>query len=175
MQLLEQIREKEQIIIDRWLDLTLDTYPAYSTGFMKNQRNRFANPVGNTIRKTLSDMVKILLADELEVEKLTPCLDEIIKIRSVQDFSPAQAVGFVFFLKKVIREEFYSDIISLGLFDELLLMESRIDKLGLCVFDLYLKHRERVYEIRAHDAMRRVQMLLARMNRMDRKISEENI
>ena len=99
MQLLEQIREKEQIIIDRWLDLTLDTYPAYSTGFMKNQRNRFANPVGNTIRKTLSDMVKILLADELEVEKLTPCLDEIIKIRSVQDFSPAQAVGFVFFLK----------------------------------------------------------------------------
>ncbi|NIR14663.1 MAG: hypothetical protein GWN86_12250, partial [Desulfobacterales bacterium] len=56
-----------------------------------------------TISKALENIYKELLKG-VDREGVSPFLDRIIRIRAVQDFSPSQAIAFVFLLKRVIRE-----------------------------------------------------------------------
>ncbi len=78
----------------------------------------------------------------------------------MQDFSPSQAVAFIFLLKRVIREELESEIPENQLFDELMIIDSRIDDMALLGFDIYMGCREKIYEIRAKEAKNRVSGLL---------------
>ncbi|NIR14460.1 MAG: hypothetical protein GWN86_11135, partial [Desulfobacterales bacterium] len=50
------------------------------------------------------------LLGEMNIDRLSSSLNNIIRIRSVQDFSPSQAIGFIFLLKKAIREVLESRI-----------------------------------------------------------------
>jgi hypothetical protein len=87
-------------------------------------------------------------------------LDPIIRIRAVQDFSPGQALRFVFLLKDVIRKNFGMEIGEFNLHTELQRLESQIDDLALLAFDVYMKCRERLYEIRSREAKNHVSGLL---------------
>lgn len=51
-----------------------------------------------------------------------------------------------------------------GLLADLLSFESKIDLLMLHATDIYVKYKEKVFEIRTNEAIRRVQMLLERVN-----------
>jgi len=100
-------------------------------------------------------------------DKLAACLDNIIRIRAVQDFPPSQTIAFIFLLKKAIREELASEIAENRVLEELLKFESKIDKLVLFALDIYMKCREKVFEIRVNEAKaerERVLKLLDRTN-----------
>ena len=81
-------------------------------------------------------------------------LDEIIRIRSVQDFTPSQAVAFVFLLKKAVREELGDEIEREGLYGELLRFEDRVDDLALLAFETYMRCREDLFALKA-EALKR--------------------
>ena len=66
----------------------------------------------------------------VDPQRAAPALDQIIRIRAIQNFSPSQAVAFVFFLKTVIREALEEDIKQSGIKEELLVIETRIDQLA---------------------------------------------
>ena len=53
MQLYDLLAEQEAAITHRWFNLIIDSYPADASGFLKNQKNRFLNPVGNTIAREI--------------------------------------------------------------------------------------------------------------------------
>ena len=144
------LSQKRAAILKRWLGLILGTYPADSSRFFKREKDRFVNPVGYTISLEIEALYDELLQG-MNRDKLSASLDNIIRIRSVQDFSPSQAIAFVFLLKKAIREELASEIRENQLFEELLRFESRIDQLALLAFDIYMKCREKVYEIRVNE------------------------
>ncbi len=78
-------------------------------------------------------------------------LDRIVRVRAVQEFTPSEALGFVFLLKKAVRQTLAQDLHSQDLSEELLTWESRIDKLALLSFDLYLQCRETIFEIRHNE------------------------
>ncbi len=161
MKLEKLLLQKKSAILDRWLQLILETYPADAQRFLKKQKDRFANPVGYTIAKETENLYKQLLQSvETEKESLSASLDRIFRIRAVQDFSPSQAVAFIFLLKRVIREELESEIPENLLFDELMIIDARIDDMALLVFDIYMRCREKIYEIRANEAKNRVSGLL---------------
>jgi len=63
-------------------------------------------------------------------------LDTIIRIRAIQEFTPSQAVSFVFFLKNIIREELAAEIRQHTVSDDLVQLENQIDSLGLLAFDI---------------------------------------
>jgi hypothetical protein len=96
----------------------------------------------------------------MEIEEILAALDEIIRIRALQDCSPSQALAFVFLLKNVIREELAEELEQQNLVAELQDLESRIDGLALLGFDVYSKRREKIYEIRANEMKGRVSLLL---------------
>lgn len=143
--------------------MILETYPADTSTFLKKQKDRFANPVGSTISQGIEGLFDELLK-EMDSDKVSTFLDKIIRVRAVQDFSPSQAMAFIFLLKKVIREELGREIRENGLAEELLKLESRIDILALLSFDIYMKCREKIYEIRVNEVKNTVHMLLKRAN-----------
>jgi len=160
MKLEDLLKQKASPIRKRWLDLIIDTYPADSQRFLREQKDRFANPVGTTLSREVESLYHELLHG-MDSEKLNSSLDEIIRIRAVQDFSPARAMSFVFLLKKVLREELYQEIKEItAACEELLALESRVDEMALRGFDLYVNCRERVFELRAREAKNQVSRLL---------------
>jgi len=163
--------QKKSAIVRKWFDAILETYPADTAKFLKAQKNQFANPVGSMISEGIDGLFEELL-NGVDPEKVSPFLDKVIRIRAVQDLTPTQAIAFVFVLKRLIREELGSDIQKHQLSGELLFIESRIDGLALLSFDIYMKCREQVYEIRATEWKNRLFRLLQKTN-MIGEIPEE--
>ncbi|MBU1486856.1 RsbRD N-terminal domain-containing protein [bacterium] len=134
-------------IINRWFDLILDTYP--EADVLKKEKDRFANPVGHTILTGIEDIFDGILAD-YDLDKFLPLLDNIIRIRAIQEFAPSVAISFIFLLKQAIREEV--KVRNNGIFEELLVLESKIDSLAAISFDIYMKCREKIHELKANEA-----------------------
>jgi len=161
MELKGLLQEKRSNILKRWTDLVLDTYPAESALFFRKQKNRFANPVGHIITEGMEDLFEeILQGDDFNPDNVSTFLDNIIRVRAIQDFTPSQAVSFIFLLKKVLREELNREIRENNLAGELLLLESRIDDLALLAFDIFMKCREKIYELKAMELNNQTYTLL---------------
>ncbi len=163
MKLENLLIQKQAAVVERWFQLILETYPADTSRFLKKQKDRFANPVGNTISQGI-EAIYSELVHGAGLEKVSPFLDNIIRIRAIQDFLPSQAIAFVFFLKTAIREELINEVRDDDIARELLILESRIDELALLSFDIYMKCREKVYELRANEVKNRTFKLLERAN-----------
>jgi len=150
-------------ILQRWFKLTLDSYPTDSRKFLNSLNNRFANPVGASIMEGMEGIYDLLLKSVVaDSAEYVPFLDEIVRIRAVQDFSPANAVGFVFALKEAVREVLDSEIRENRYLEQLLAFESRIDRLALLAFNIYMQCRERLFEIRATEIRNRTSRILER-------------
>ena len=150
----------------KWAQLIFETYPADIARFPQSEGDRFDNPVGYAISQGTRAIYDELLHG-MNLERLTGSLNEVIRIRSVQDFSPSQAVGAIFLLKQAVREELAGEITENRFCAELLDFESRIDRLALLAFDIYMKCREKVYEIRVNEVTAQREMalrILARTN-----------
>jgi len=93
-------------------------------------------------------------------------LDNIIRIKAIQDFTPSQAISFIFDLKKIVREEFKSDNSGFEdrISEELSKLDSRIDNLALEAFDIYMKCREKIYDLRAKEFQDKTFRLLQMAN-----------
>src|SRR5450756_2438279 len=101
MSLTRLLSDKKAMILSNWCDAMLDSYPPDTSNFLRKNDNRFANPVGHTIKDSFEHIVDSLLQGS-GPEASRVFLDNIIRVRAVQDFSPSQAISFIFALKKVI-------------------------------------------------------------------------
>ncbi len=161
MRLEKLLTHKKPTILKKWFNVVIETYPPETAVFLKKQKDRFANPVGSSILQGIEGIFESLLQG-IDHEKVPTFLDNIIRIRAVQDFSPSQAIVFVFLLKKVIREELRKEIRENGLSGELLALESRIDDLALLAFDIFMQCREKIYDIKAMELNNQTYSLLKR-------------
>ena len=159
------LKRNEATILKRWFDLILETYPADTAALMRKDRDQFTNPVGSTLSREIEVLFKELCEGSQD-EKCQASLDSILKIRSVQDFSPSQAVGFVFLLKRAIGETLKNDICRESVMDEWLKFQSRIDNLALQAFDAYMECREKICEIRINQARMEKEMAFRMMERI---------
>jgi len=146
----EILNNKKEAIVRNWIDLILNSYPAEAANFLKLKKNQFGNPIGHTITINAEKIFDELIND-CDFEKIKFLLDEIIKIRAVQSFSPSQALGFLFDLKKTIRDEFSAELAEKAISDELSKLDLLIDQMVLIGFDLYMGSREKVFKIRVNE------------------------
>ena len=163
MDIKDLLSEKRTDIVRGWFDLILKTYPQETAIFLKDQKDMFANPVGQTILSGIEDLFDEIVNGP-DSEKVNEYLDNIIRVRAVQDFSPSGAIGFLFLLKKVIRDELVADIRRYDLFEELLVVESGIDDLAGISFDIFMKCREKLYDLKANEVRNWTCRLLKRAN-----------
>lgn len=145
MQLIEALKNKRNEILSTWVDRTLDSYT--SSGFFKKSKDRFANPVGANIREGLGRLYDLLLADAKQQELKSP-LDQVMRIRAVQEFTPAQAVAPILELKWVVKQIFTADKKLHPLLTELDSFDCNVDRAALAAFDIYTACREQLYQNR---------------------------
>lgn len=149
--LLEALAAQKSAIVKAWLGRTLQTYPEQSSRFLSQETDPFRNPVGQTLAATFPALFDQLV-EGVDAATLFRLLDPIVRIRAVQDFSAAQAVAFIFVLKRVVREALPGGPDGEGLAT----VEDRIDEMALVAFDLFMTCREQIYEIKAKAAKRRL-------------------
>ena len=115
------------------------TYPFETTGFIRTQRDRFANPVGHATRAAGELIYDAVTGRDVDLDKVHAAVAELIRIRAVQDLKPEQAVGVLYLYKPVLRELLLADMLTAG--D----VQGCLDTLCLMAFNLYLADREQVY------------------------------
>lgn len=152
------LTQNRKAIRDRWFSLIAKTYPEATAQFLMRETNRFANPVGQTIAGEIERLLDALISGEEPVH-ITSSLDEINRIRAVQQFSASQAVVFVFLLKTAIREELAGHLREGSVAADLLSFESRIDGLALAAFDSYMRCREKLFDVKVNDIKRRASLI----------------
>jgi hypothetical protein len=145
--LIRLLEKKKAVILKKWLQAIYDTYPADTSRFLKDESDMFANPVGHAISANAEYILDGLIRGEKSAE-LSPYIEWIIRIRAVQDFTPAQAVSFLNSLKIVIKGQLKPELHKHNLWDELEELEADIDNLALSAFEIYSKMKERIYNIR---------------------------
>ena len=160
MELATLLEKKKATIVKKWFDQVIQTYAPDTAMFYQSQKDAFANPVGNTARQSLNRLFDALL-DNGDQQELAALVDPLIRIRAVQDFTPSRAAGFVFFLKSVIRDQVRKSGKSIPL-DQLLDMESRIDKLALIGFDVFMDCREKIYSLKTNTERDKIYKAFAR-------------
>lgn len=166
------LSEKRPSILNRWVEHILDTYPAGTADFLRDKKNRFANPIGHSVSEGVEGIFDDLLRGTGQ-DRVSPFLDTIIRIRAIQEFTPSQAVSFVFFLKKIIRNELANELGENSLSDELTLLENHIDSLGLLAFDIFMRCREKLYDIKANETRHLTFRLLQKANLICEQPGEE--
>ena len=164
MRLRDLSSDRKTALARRWLNETLDTYPADTSNFLKREKDRFANPVGQTLADGTRVIVDQLLAEQTDHDEVRSALASMLRIRSVQDFAPSEAVSFVFLLKAAVREELGTEAREKARLAELAEFDRKIDELALLAFDLYAESRQKIYEIRVSDVKRQVSGLMRRLN-----------
>ncbi len=133
-------------LAEQWFAQTLDSYPRHTTAFLRSEKDQFRNPVGHVLRSGMDTLVQEILG-EMQRDKIVSALDAIVRLRVVQDFTPSEAVAFVFLLRPIL----------LGSNPPRpAMVEARIEQLALMAFDQYMKCREQIAEARAHETRRRM-------------------
>jgi hypothetical protein len=140
------IQQNREALLQKWIDHTFNTYQPEMVRFLKAEKDQFSNPVRNTIITSSGNIYDAILEDTPIFE--INGLEEIIKVRAVQDFSPSDALSFLFNLKNIIQTEYIKDKKNAVAFTELYEFNERFDKLVLKAFDIYNDCRLKIQEIK---------------------------
>ena len=159
MNLANLLTLKKSQIVDRWIKLLYDSYPPETAVFLKKEKDKFDNPMGYRLARGLDGLFDALIR-EMETEEVLAALDEIIRIRVLQNFAPSQALAFIFLLKNLVREELAEDIQKGNLAGEVMELEACIDGMALLAFDVYTKRRDKLQEIRVNEMKQSISGLL---------------
>lgn len=146
--LAEGFRNHKEKIIDKWVEYTLSTYK--SSKFFKSEQNKFANPVGTNVREALTTLFTFISKGE-DASTYKEPLDQLLSIRSVQQFTPSQALAPLNAVKHITRDVFKKDKERSHLAEELYDFEFNVDLAVLAGFDIYMGYRERIYQIRVDE------------------------
>jgi hypothetical protein len=148
------IVHKKAAIAKKWFDLTAQTYAPDTAEFLKSKTDPFANPVGGSILSGLDGLLDQLIHD-MDPQIINSYLDPIIRIRAVQNFTPSQAVAFILSLKNALRTSLKKELRDTSILTELSELESKIDRLSLMAFDIYVQCREKIYQLSANEMKNR--------------------
>jgi hypothetical protein len=160
MGLLEILREKREALANRWRELVLESYPPQAVAFLRQEKDGFQNPVGATIRQAIGELTGTLVTGAGR-EGPSAALDALVRMRAVQNFSPGQAVGFVFLFRRALTDVLREELAGVRA-EELIGLYSRLDDLALEAWDRYAACRDKVSELRAREATARTYSLLKR-------------
>lgn len=159
------ISARRDAAIQKWTEAVFAMYPFETTGFIRTQRDQFANPVGHATRAAGEQIYDAVTGRDVDMEKVHASVAALIRIRAVQDLKPEQAVGVLYLYKSVLRELLLADMLAAGDVQGFLDMGDRLDTLCLMAFNLYLADREQVYA--EHVAQQRGRRLRSGAGRPD--------
>ena len=145
---------KRESMAARWVEIVHGTYPFDTIGFLRTRKDRFANPVGYRTEEAAKALMDVLFADQPDEDSLRKAVDEIVRVRAVQDFAPETAVGVFFALKDIVRQVVEESNQLAEVMPALLKLESRIDAVVLMAFGAYARFRETLHLMKVDEFKR---------------------
>ncbi|MDW7675543.1 MAG: RsbRD N-terminal domain-containing protein [Bacillota bacterium] len=109
LSLSEYLNEQSETVIEAWFELMIDQYPSEAKKLLRHEKNLFANPVGQTLYHSGLGIFLELVGEKRQ-NILEKHLEEIIRIKAVQDFTPSQSIA----LRKLSCKKNHGIIISLS-------------------------------------------------------------
>jgi hypothetical protein len=85
---------------------------------------------------------------------LAEALEEICRLRAVQNSKPSEALGFIWALKQVIHQLLANQKIISSNADGLIDVDERIDEIARQSFDFYCACRAQIYELTVNEIKR---------------------
>jgi hypothetical protein len=152
MLLQEMLIENKGEILDAWVDQVLATYQEDGARIFKKEKDQFANPVGYAVKSSLWKVYALLFESDDSLDGLVAALEQLVKIRAVQEFLPSQAVSMAYKLKGVVKDFYRKE--KLEDHDGWLAFEEMADTLTYTLFDLYMASREQLHRTRLDEYRR---------------------
>ncbi len=160
MNLNQHLTKKRSAILKAWHDAVLVMSNGSAPGFLEKQRTLVVDAMGYDLERGIDGLFDALLQGVIP-DEVSRFLDGMIRIRAAHDFTASQAVALILAAKKIVREKIENEILDdpdLG--EELAAWDSAVDDLVLFAFDIYVRHREAVLELKADDAKKETLRLL---------------
>lgn len=162
MSLRELLIERQAAISGRWLDAVLAEYGEVTAARWRQERDRFANPIGFALSDGLPELLASIASDGQPGERALLALEGIVRVRSIQEMAPSRAVGFVYLLRRAIRDELEAELAGGAHAADLSEVDARIERLALVAFDTYVSLREHMFRLRQEELRRSVASILRR-------------
>ena len=157
----------------RWIEIVHGTYPFDTIGFLRTRKDRFANPVGYRTEEAAKAVIDALFTETPDQEALSAAVEEIVRVRAIQDFPPETAVGVFFAIKDVIRDVLRRSAAMAETLPALLAMESRVDAVALMAFGAYARCRETLHQLKVDEFKRQHSQILRLADRKAAKQSDK--
>ena len=158
------LNREADTIVERWAETVLSSYPSDAAVLFKKQRDPFANPIGASVRKGTRGTFQAIL-NGMDPEDLRSHLDTMIRVRAVQDFTPSQALSFVFALRSIIREVIPQLEADPRLQRERAELDQIIDRVALVAFEVYTTCREELNNLRVTEMKRQVSWVFEKLGK----------
>jgi len=162
MSLRELLQSRREAILERWQGAIFGGFPEQAARFFRDESNRFQNPVGHAIVHDTASILDALIVGE--PRGASQALESLVRIRAVQDVSAAEAVAFVFQLKRAVRSALAEELAAGKLWTELIDLDERIDGLASAAFEVYVGCREQIASMRVGEMRRRMASVLQRLD-----------
>jgi len=153
----ELLGKRRKEIHDGWIARILAVFPAASVTFIAREKDRFQNPIGETIQTGSAAVMDALVAGG-DRASLRDAVEGMIRLRAVQADRASEAVSFVYALRDVVRDVLRKEAAP----EDLRAFDTRMETFVLDAFDLYMQCREKVFEIRLRALRNRTFKLLER-------------
>lgn len=164
---------QKEALTQRWVQTVHGTYPFDTVGFLRTQKDRFANPVGYRTEEAARQLMEVLFVESPDEDRLRGAVEEIIRVRAIQDFPPESAVGIFFALKDIIRSAVAESGQTAQVLPALQAAESRIDAVALMAFGAYARCRETLHHMRVEEFKRQYSQILRLAEKKAEKNTEE--
>jgi hypothetical protein len=160
------LEERRDVIEARWVDAVLSAYPADAAALFRTQQDPFANPLGHGVRAGIRGIFQVILSG-MDPEELRSHLDQIIRIRAVQELTPGEALSFVFTLRSIVREVIPEAEENGRWKKGLTELDGKVDQVALAAFELYAAMREELAQLRVKEVKRQVAWVLDKINQRE--------
>lgn len=141
-------RDKKKEVVKRWIEAVFGGYPLETVGFLRTIQDQFANPVAHMTREAGDVIYDAMIGEDVNPEEVRAALDRFIKFRAVQKFNPGENMAVFYLMKPILREVILPEMRSGNQLDLYLQAESRLDTLALLAFDMFVKARDAIAELR---------------------------
>ena len=92
--LTETLQSRKDLILEKWIQQTLNGYQSKGARFFSESNDPFRNPVGTKTRNE-AEVIFLQILNEMNQSIIEESLEKIILIRSIQEFSAL--ISTVFF------------------------------------------------------------------------------
>ncbi len=164
MTLRDLLAERQSALCGRWKDAILAEYGEATAARWRQEKDPFANPVGHALATGLPELLQAVRHGGEPGAEAVTALEDIVRIRAVQDLAPSRAVAFMYLLRRAIREELSAELEGGAHAAELSAVEGQIERLALLAFDTYVGLREQIFRLRQEELKRSVASILRRWN-----------